>query len=325
VVRDGYQPAVQHAPRLFDWLFHSLENRRWVQLTGELLCWTARPAVRRWAREVDADVVVSTYPLAGQTVGGLRRSGHLSVPAVTYLTDPAAHRLWCHPGVDHHLTVTPATAEDGTRYGVELRAAGPLCAPRFSRAGPAADRHRLRADLGLPAAAPVVLISAGSLGMGLIPEAVDAVREHPTAWTVVLCGRNDAVRRQLAERGRVVALGWRDDVPDLMAAADVLVHNAGGLSFTEALVAGLPAITYMPIPGHGRANAGLLAAASLAPWPQNPAELVTAIDTVLDRPRLRPGPHPTDTADPSAVIAEIAAAHAAAPARPRAGARPAAA
>lgn len=323
VVRDGYRPAVQHTPRLFDWVFHGLEDGRWLRVVGELLCWSGRPVVRRWARETDADVIVSTYPLAGQTLGGLRRTGQLAVPVVSYLTDPAAHRLWCHPHVDHHLTVTPATAADGARYGVQLRAAGALCAPRFSRAVSGADRLALRAELGLPATGPVVLISAGSLGIGLIPEAVEAVRAHPTAWTVVLCGRNDTVRTRLAGRDRVVALGWRDDIPELMAVADVLVHNAGGLSFTEALVAGLPAITYMPIPGHGRANAALLAAAELAPWPKDPAELRAAIDLVLTRPRLQPGPGPADAADPSALVAQIAAAHAATATRVRRGHRPA--
>jgi UDP-N-acetylglucosamine:LPS N-acetylglucosamine transferase len=55
------------------------------------------------------------------------------------------------------------------------------------------------------------------------------------------------------------------------------VHNAGGLSLTEALTAGLPAVTYRPIPGHGIANSQILADAGLAPWPQDEAELVAAI------------------------------------------------
>jgi UDP-N-acetylglucosamine:LPS N-acetylglucosamine transferase len=62
-----------------------------------------------------------------------------------------------------------------------------------------------------------------------------------------------------------------------MAAADVLIHNAGGLSLTEALTAGLPAVTYRPIPGHGLANSQILADAGLAPWPRDDAELVEAI------------------------------------------------
>jgi UDP-N-acetylglucosamine:LPS N-acetylglucosamine transferase len=305
VLQDGYQPVVQHTPWFFDWLFAGLEHRRWLHRVAEVLCRAAEPAVRRWSH--DADVVVSTYPLASQTLGRLRRQRTLTAPAVTFLTDPAAHRLWCHPDVDEHLTVTSATADDGARYGVACRPAGALCAPRFSRRVSRGTRLRLRARLGLPATAPVVLLSAGSLGMGSVPETVDAVLQHPEAWTVVLCGRNARLRRRLTGRRRVVALGWRDDVPELMSVADVLVHNAGGLSFTEALVAGLPAVTYLPIAGHGRANADLLARAALAPWPRDPAELVAAIDDVLDRPRLVPDRRAAEVADPAAVVAVLTA------------------
>ena len=135
----------------------------------------------------------------------------------------------------------------------------------------------LRPELGLPDDVPVALLSAGSLGMGDVRQTVAAILHHPQARAVVLCGRNPALRRRLARVPRVVPLGWRDDVADLMAGADVLVHNAGGLSFTEALVAGLPALTYRPIPGHGRANAAVLERAGLASWPRTPQQLADAI------------------------------------------------
>jgi processive 1,2-diacylglycerol beta-glucosyltransferase len=122
----------------------------------------------------------------------------------------------------------------------------------------------------------------------------------------VLCGRNDDLREQLAARERVTALGWRDDVPLLMAAADVLLHNAGGLSVTEALVANLPAVTYHPIPGHGRANATVLAEAGLAPWPTSPDGLAAVLDGIAHTSPLSPWP-----ADPggdvAAIVLELAA------------------
>lgn len=45
-----------------------------------------------------ADAVVATYPLAGQTLGALRARGHLDVPALVFLTDPAAHLRGATPG-----------------------------------------------------------------------------------------------------------------------------------------------------------------------------------------------------------------------------------
>jgi hypothetical protein len=74
-----------------------------------------------------------------------------------------------------------------------------------------------------------------------------------------------------------------------MAAADVLVHNAGGLTLTEAMSAGLPAITFHPIPGHGRANARILERSGLARWPRDEASLVADVDRQCAAGRRAPG------------------------------------
>ncbi|MCD2195788.1 glycosyltransferase [Actinomycetospora endophytica] len=274
VLRDLYQPTVQYAPVLFDTLFDGLEHDGVLRRAAGLVCRWAEPGLERWAR--DADVVVTTYPLAGQTLGALREQGRVAAPVVTYLTDPAAHATWCHPAVDHHLTVTEATARDARRYGVRARAAGPLSARDF--AAPTRGRQDVRAELGLPDDAPVALISAGSLGMGSVPRTVHDLLAHPRLHVVVLCGRNTTLARRLGRLERVVALGWRDDVAALMGAADVLIHNAGGLSLTEALAAALPAVTYRPIAGHGRANAEVLDRSGIAPWPRSAAALAEAVD-----------------------------------------------
>ena len=75
-LRDLYAPTVQYLPAVFDGLFRRLERpgalRRLARFTSAL----ARPEMARWA--AGADVVVSTYPLAGQTLGDLRRDGLVS-------------------------------------------------------------------------------------------------------------------------------------------------------------------------------------------------------------------------------------------------------
>jgi UDP-N-acetylglucosamine:LPS N-acetylglucosamine transferase len=211
---------------------------------------------------------------------------------VTFLTDPAVHLTWVHPAIDHHLTVTVATARQGQEvYHTPMQAVGGLVSPRFVEQPDPARRQQLRAELGLSSDSLVVLLATGSLGMGDVPNVVRSISACGVAEAVVLCGRNDKLRKQLSAQPGVVALGWRNDVPELMAAADVLVHNAGGLSLTEALSAGLPAVTYRPIPGHGIANSQVLADAGLAPWPQNDAELLEA----LQKQAIRRG-------DPSHVI-----------------------
>jgi UDP-N-acetylglucosamine:LPS N-acetylglucosamine transferase len=272
VMREGYVLAVERVPLAFEVFFRGLERRGLFWEAEQGVCTRAARTVARWVDEFGPDAVVATYPPAGQAIGALRADGSLPVPAYTYLTDPAVHISWLHPAVDRHLTVTSATADHGAAtYAVHLEVAGPLVPERFAQRLPAGERAALRAELAVGADRPLALLAGGSLGLGDVRTTVDDVVAAGFA-AVVLCGRNERLRRRLTGPG-VVALGWRDDVHRLLQAADVLVQNAGGLSFTESLVAGLPAVTYRPIPGHGRANAAVLHDAGLAPWARDRAEL----------------------------------------------------
>ena len=287
LLRGCYVASANYAPWTLGWMFASIEAYGVMYELSQRMCALAQRRVEGWLRP-GYDVVVSTYPWASQTLGELRARALLLSPVVTFLTDPAAHLLWVHAEVDHHLTVTEATVEQGARdYGVEMQVGGPLVGGAFWRLTDSAERlsarASVRAELDLPEDAPVALIVTGSLGLGDVQATVEAVVASGAAVPVVACGRNEALRRKLAALLGPRALGWRDDVPNLMAASDVLVTNAGGLSFTEALVAGLPAVSFAPLPGHGEANAHVLDAAGLAPWARTTTQLADALTAAVDR------------------------------------------
>ncbi len=138
-----------------------------------------------------------------------------------------------------------------------------------------ADRADVRRDLGVPDDAPLVLVTGGSQGAHLINEAV-AGRLHEwlaLAHLVHLTGTRDepwlrSVRDALPEvlRPRYRVLGYAEDLPALMCAADLAVMRAGASVIGELPAAGLPAIL---IPGtyagaHQRHNARYLAGAGAA-------------------------------------------------------------
>lgn len=292
--REGYTTSVDHVPGAFELLFSRMEHEGPVWRIARALCALGGARLTRWIERGEFDLVVSTFPLASQALGDLRASGVCRVPVVTYLTDPAAHRCWVHPAVDRHLTVTTATAEQGTAdYGIPLVAAGPLVPSRFAEPVASGDLLQVRAELGLSPDRTVALLAGGSLGVGdLLPSVTDVAAAGLVP--LVLCGRNEGLRKELARVPGAIALGWRTDVHVLLQVADVIVHNAGGLSFTEALVAGLPAVTYRPIPGHGRANAAVLSRFGLAPWPQDRDELAAALHELV-----RAGRSPRALGDPA--------------------------
>src|SRR5207248_10756478 len=95
---------------------------------------------------------------------------------------------------------------------------------------------------------------------------------------VAVCGNNERLRRMLAARGGGHVIGWTDEMPLLMAAADALVQNAGGLTCMEAFAARLPVVSFEAIAGHGKDNAEQMAEAGVAEYARSEAELFPVLD-----------------------------------------------
>lgn len=252
----------------------------------------ALPGLRRHIARFQPDVTVSTYHLAALALARLRAQGLLDCPTVTFITTFSVHELWLHPGTDAYLCISAdAAREVRGRAGGQLKAdAVEVCGP-VVRAGfgdhPARQRDARRRELGVSVAQRVALVVSGSLGLGTVREAVVAIAGWPGWLPVVVCACNEQLRRELAAIPGTVALGWVSDMAGLMAAADVLVENAGGLSSKEALRVGLPVVTFRPIAGHGRHDASALAELGLTDLVDDEAGLRAALERLTDDTSLR--------------------------------------
>ena len=147
----------------------------------------------------------------------------------------------------------------------------------------------MRRELNLPAG-KVVLVSGGGWGVGDLESAVQAALAQSAVTCVVcLCGRNVGLEARLSYRfsssGRVRVVGFTDQMPEWMAAADVLVHSTGGLTVLEAVMRGLPAISYGWGRGHLRLNNAAFTRFALAEVVLNPEGLTAALQRALTRER----------------------------------------
>lgn len=292
---------------VFRWLFEfAVQWTPWLQeawyaavTRSRLVRWFYREVMGAWvARALEddlagepTDVVVSTHQLATAGLAWLRRRGLLDARIVAAVCDFAPHAYWTYSGVDEYL-VLDDLARDPTRTmdpGAGVTVRSPLVGAPF---GPVDDdtARAARAELDLPEDALVVVVTAGSLGLGGVAGAVRAaLAAHPRCHVVAICGRDERARTRLralratvgGERLRVP--DWVDDVPTLLAAADVVVNNSGGATAQEALACGRTLVIYQPLPGHGRDSARLLSAAGLARTCRRPRALTTLLRSwILD-------------------------------------------
>ncbi|WP_200172293.1 MGDG synthase family glycosyltransferase [Tomitella cavernea] len=290
-LRGFYGGMLAHAPWLYSAIYRvfmaSDSLRTGSESTGPQRPARSRPLARLGARALAPVVrgfaptaVVSTFHLAGQSVGELRRRGVTGAPSIVVVTEMVAHAMWLGGGADLYCCISESIARRvRTATGADAIGPGPLVDPRFLR-DPDARRTALAAGDD-----DTVLVSTGSWGIGDVFDTVTALAAAPGVRPVALCGRNARLHRRVAAVPGATALGWRDDMPALLAGAAVLVDNAGGSMCMEALAAGVPVVEYRPIAGHGVPVARALVEHGLVTAADDAASLVRAVDAL--RP---PGP-----------------------------------
>jgi processive 1,2-diacylglycerol beta-glucosyltransferase len=227
------------------------------------------------------------YPLTTEVLGGLRRRGRLSVPVVGAITDLAMMHYWAAPGIDLHLVIHPdAIAEVREIAGAssQVHVVHGLTRPEFAVP---CDRSTARADLGLPAAGKVVLVSGGGWGVGDLVSATDEALALDVAVVACLCGRNEELLARLEQRyaneSRVRVIGFTEQMSEWLGAADALIHSTGGLTVLEAQVRGCPTISYGWGRGHIRVHNEAFRRFGFAEVASTRSELATALRTALVR------------------------------------------
>jgi UDP-N-acetylglucosamine:LPS N-acetylglucosamine transferase len=190
------------------------------------------------------------------------------------------HRLW----FDHRLHALYVPSNDMVSFAESCIASYPT-KPRVEM-------------LGFPIEAPVagisrtdvrsnqLLVMGGGAGTGSLDRVVNALsRDLPEHRLVVVCGHNAALQSQLASwrRPNVDVLGFVDNVPELMAASDIVITKAGPVTIMEAVDAARPLIITSWVGMQERDNVTFVVQHALGLYCDEPRRLPLAVHQVYGR------------------------------------------
>jgi processive 1,2-diacylglycerol beta-glucosyltransferase len=291
----GYFQLVEQAPHLVACLYDRLDGEGTccsrpgdrLRLIWERLNFAG---VRRLVLSQPWDLIVNTHFTSAAIVSGLRQSGELNTAFTTVVTDYDVHRLWITPFTDLYFTAThEARAAVTCRHISEARviASGIPIHPAFARRP---SRQDARRQLGLPPDQPLIIQMAGGSGVGPFQRIHEGLLAIGRPIQLIACaGRNDAVRHQLQaiscpSRHQRRILGFTDQIPLLLSAADLLVSKAGGLTVSEAMACGTGLVIVDPIPGQETRNADFVLEQGFGIKVNNLSTLTHKMETVLDDP-----------------------------------------
>ncbi len=254
VVAEAGVRRVLAIPGLHD-AFHFAALRSGSQLALQADAVTRMRLVPGLRDELDrrpVDLTLSLSPAAASAVSTIAPR-YPGMRHVVFCTEASPHRLWIQPNVDLYLVRSAAGVPAVHRFRPEARVMviPPAVRPEFYR--PPAQRTA-RIGLGVPEDRRCVLLAAGSRGRGPLAAIADALAGAGLS-VLAVAGYNARLERRLAavadRRPGVIAFGFTDRMPELMAAADLVITTPGGTCM-EARTVGRPLLLLDMVQGHGR-------------------------------------------------------------------------
>lgn len=246
---------------------------------------------RGWSEGSQA-VAVAVFP-TGVSAAAKLKARRPGLKVVAVCTDACAHRMWIHEEVDLYMVCSMLAANTVQRYQPRAKI-GVVPAPVRPAFFSAPDRQVARRTFGLESSDRCVLLMSGGWGRGPLAETAAALAQEDYR-VLVVAGLNEGLhgrlRRLAQEDPRVVPFGLTDRVPELMAAADLVVTSPGQTCH-EARVIGRWLVILDVVPGHGRENTihEIESGGALACSP-DPASVLGAVGVMFrDRPEIDPWP-----------------------------------
>ena len=285
-----YRPAVTYGGPLWGWFWRVNDGHRRMAILLKLFTPWARSRLTQQLRQTMPQAVVSVHSLSNHLAVQAVRELDRPIPVITLVTDlRRAYASWFCPGVDLCLVPSDAVRQKALACGLppqKIKVVGLPVSLEFGQG--LREKSEQKAKLGLKPDLPALLVVGGGEGMGRVLPIARAIAEaHLPAQLLVVAGRNGSLRRRLESvdwETPTTVFGFVGNMPELMAASEVIITKAGPATISEAIACGLPIIISGAIPYQEDLNAAYVVENGVGQLADDPGEIVSLL-----REWLRPG------------------------------------
>ncbi|MFH0909165.1 MAG: glycosyltransferase [bacterium] len=253
-----YIQLIKSAPTFLGWFYENTDEPwRTDRMRLMLNRMNTRPLVRL-IRNLNPDITICTHFLPAEIMSYLIKKERLDARLSITVTDFDVHAMWLSRVFHHYFVAIEEAKVHLTMMGLpenRITVSGIPIDPVFNEHH---DKDLLRAKHGIDGTRPVVLVSAGALGVGSAEYVVRVLGYMKTpAQIVVICGSNARLEEETRARVEAIkaphltfrVLGFTHEMNEWMAVANLFIGKPGGLTTAEALASGLPMLIFQPIPG----------------------------------------------------------------------------
>lgn len=252
-----YTEILRKAPKLFGAIYKIGDLYSSTKLTSPVYLANKVYSERlgRYITENNYDCVICTHLFPMEAMTALKKRG-FSVPAYGVLTDYTCVPFFEETKLDGYFIPHEDLRHEMLLHGMSdshLFASGIPVSAKFSDH---VEKNEARERLGIPADEEMLLVMSGGVGCGHIYEICEEITEmgHKRNFCAyILVGRNNEMKEEIDRRfgaaRRIKTIPFTDEVNLYMNAADVMISKPGGLTSTEAAVAGVPLVQLLTYTG----------------------------------------------------------------------------
>lgn len=260
-VDDVYIAVAQRSPRTFGLVYKLGDLYRRLPWRSPVYLFQRKTAkaLDAFLRRRHFDVILCTHVYPAEALTVLKDRGTALPPVIFVATDYACTPFTEETDCDAYVIPHPTLLEEFQSFGIPAHKLHPLGIPVGADFSRSVTRQEARKALGLGEEETCLLISGGSMGAGVLKKAVKKLyaQWRGKARLIIICGTNDRLYKSLekAYGQDVTLLHSTDQMALYLRACDLYLTKPGGLSSTEAAVAGVALVHLPPIPGCETRNA----------------------------------------------------------------------
>lgn len=245
----------KYTPKLWDVGYRVCENinQRVDDRSMATLLSLGKEKLQVFLEEGQFDAIICPHVFSALMVTELRKSQRCNIPCYFVATDYSCCPYVDQCDMDGFFIPARELTEEFVQYGIPADKLIPSGIPVRQEFYHRGDREAARAALGLTEYDLVAILMCGSMGVGPIQKiAMELPDRLPdNSLLVVMCAKNEKLLAAMEkiQDPRLRVLGYCNQVPEYMDAADFLISKPGGLSSTEAANKRIPMVLHNSVGG----------------------------------------------------------------------------
>lgn len=248
-------------------------------------------------REKKPDLIISTHPFGSQMCSYLKRKNKINSKIATIMTDFAPHDQWLvgHEYTDYFFVAHNKMKDYLINKGISESKVFDTGIPISENFQKQYNKKEIFDKYNLDESKFTILFfGGGEFGLGktrtvqIFNNFVEVTKNN-NIQIIAISGKNPKMKSAFEEvvdsndaNSTVKIIEFSNEVPKLMAIANLVVTKPGGLTTSESLASHLPMVVINPIPGQEEENAEFLESKNIAVWIKKSDDSKEIIESLLN-------------------------------------------